>query len=144
MLADIDFLKLSSRTDKDQESLYLIAKEGVQKESREEYYEKIQSINKYIIGNFLLSEPLLSSLRRELRKFAEGLKIEVEELEGIIKNEIIKREILDSEDGEKASSKVKRYLRKIAKRQKKTNEEPKLEEKGTQDSTTGHFKPPTE
>jgi len=144
MVANIDFLKLNSRTDKDQESLHLIAKEGVQKKSREEYYEKIQSINQYVIGNFLLSDPLLSALRRELRKFAEGLKIEVEELEEIIKNEIIKREILDSDDGKKAASKIKRHLKKITKKQKETKKESKVKEKTETDKTYHAFKPASE
>jgi len=116
LVADINFVELNPRTDKDQEFLYLIAKEGVQKNCREEYYEKIQNINKYILGNYLLSDPIILSLRRELRKFADGRKIETEELRDIIKNEVLKREIIDTEEGKKASSKVKRFLKKSAKK----------------------------
>lgn len=144
MVADIDFLTINSKTEKDQESLFLIAKEGVQKDSREEYYEKIQSINKYVIGNFLLSDPILAALRRELRKYAEGLKIEIQELEDIIKNEIIKREVLYSEDGNKACSKISRHLKKTRKKDSKPKEKPKIEKKDTSDSIINHFKPPTE
>lgn len=134
LVVNIDFSAINPRSDKDHECLYLIAKEGVQKNARDEFYEKIQNINKYVIGNFLLSEPILSALRRELRKFAEGLKIDNHELQEIIKNEVIKREIFDTEDGKKAESKVNRFLRKAIRTTNKAkeiplvNEEAKLEE----------------
>ena len=122
LVASIDFTSVNPRSEKDHECLYLIAKEGVQKNARDDFYEKVQNINKYVIGNFLLSEPILSTLRRELRKFAEGLKIDNNELQEIIKNEVIKREIFDTEDGKKAESKVNRFLRKSARAYNKTKE----------------------
>jgi len=143
LVANIDFVELSARTDKDQEGLYLIAKEGVQKDVREEFYEKIQNINKYVVGNFLLSKPILSTLRRELRKFADGLKIETDELQEIIKSGVIKREIIDSDEGKKAASKVNRFLKKSGEKQSKPKEEPKSEEKTDIDESSSPFKPQT-
>jgi len=112
LVANIDFVKLNARTDKDQESLYLIAKEGVQKDVRDEFYEKTQKINKYVVGNFLLSKPILYTLRRELRKFADGIKIETDELQEIIKSDVIKKEIIESDEGKKTASKVNKFLKK--------------------------------
>lgn len=140
LVADIDFSRISTRVDKDQECLFLIAKEGVQKDVREEFYEKIQNINKYVIGNFLLSDPLISTLRKELRKFADGLKIEADELREIIKNEVIKRETIDTEEGKKAESKVNRYLRKTNRAQSKTKEE--IITNAKPDNNPNPFKPP--
>lgn len=121
-VAIINILEMNPKTDKDQETLYLIAKEGLQKDIREEYYEKIQNINKYIIGSFLVSEPIIAVLRKELRKFADGVKIEINELRDIAQNEIIKREIFDSEEGKKAAGKVQRYLKRSAKAKTKMDE----------------------
>jgi len=143
LVALIDFSQVNPRIEKDQECLFLIAKEGVQKDVREEFYEKIQNINKYVIGNFLLSDPLISTLKRELRKFADGLKIESGELQEIIKNEVIKREIIDSEEGKKAESKVNRYLRKATKTQSKPKETLSVNEEAKADIPEP-FKPPTE
>lgn len=142
LVADIDFSRISTRVDKDQECLFLIAKEGVQKDVREEFYEKIQNINKYVIGNFLLSDPLISTLRKELRKFADGLKIEADELREIIKNEVIKRETIDTEEGKKAESKVNRYLRKTNRTQNKPIETTTTGEKAKADEIPEPFKPP--
>lgn len=144
LVAVIDFSQVNPRIEKDQECLFLIAKEGVQKDVREEFYEKIQNINKYVIGNFLLSEPLISTLKRELRKFADGLKIESGELQEIIKNEVIKREIIDSEEGKKAESKVNRYLRKTTRMQNKSKETPTAGNEAKADEIPEPFKPPTQ
>jgi predicted type IV restriction endonuclease len=144
LVADIDFSQVNPRIEKDQECLFLIAKEGVQKDVREEFYEKIQNINKYVIGNFLLSEPLISTLKRELRKFADGLKIESGELQEIIKNEVIKREIIDSEEGKKAESKVNRYLRKTTRMQGKQKESPTTGQVDMIDEIPEPLKTPTE
>ena len=103
---------------------------------------KIQNINKYIIGNFLLSEPLLSALRRELRKFADGLKIDNNELQEIIKNEVIKREIFDTEDGKKAESKVNRFLRKATRTTNKAKETPLANEEARLEEIPEPFKTP--
>ena len=121
-VAFFNILELNPRAEKDHDTLYLIAKEGIQKDIREEYYEKIQNINKYIIGNFLISEPIIGLLRKELRKFADGVKIEIAELRDIAQNEIIKREIFDSEEGKKAAGKVHRYLKRSAKTKTKIDE----------------------
>lgn len=144
LVADIDFSQMNPRADKDQQCLFLIAKEGVQKDVREEFYEKIQNINKYVIGNFLLSDPIITSLRKELRKFADGLKIEPDELREIIKNEVIKRETIDSEEGKKAESKVNRYLRKATRMQAKPKEEATGGETTKTEDIPHQFKPPTQ
>lgn len=144
LVADINFTQINPRADKDQECLFLIAKEGVQKDVREEFYEKIQNINKYVIGNFLLSDPIIVTLRKELRKFADGLKIEADELREIIKNEIIKRETIDSEEGKKAQSKVNRYLRKTNRTQTKTKDETAGGETNKTEDIPHQFKPPTQ
>ena len=111
-IANINILEVKKRIKKDQEGLFLIAKEGVLRGAREEYHERVQKINKHIIGSFLISFPILFALRRELRKYAKGLKIDMSDLETLIKNEILKREILESEDGKNFFSKINRYFKK--------------------------------
>ncbi len=142
LVVNIDFAAINPRSDKDHECLYLIAKEGVQKNARDEFYEKIQNINKYVIGNFLLSEPILSALRRELKKFAEGLKIDNHELQEIIKNEVIKREIFDTEDGKKAESKVNRFLKKATRATNKTKDAAIVDEGTKSEEISEPFKTP--
>lgn len=107
-----DFLALNPRDDKDQEFLFLLAKEGLEKNAREDFYEKVQSVNRYVIGNLILSYPVLSAIRRELRKLADGMKVDVDEVEQIIRTQVLKREIVDGDEAEAAHTRVDKFYRK--------------------------------
>jgi hypothetical protein len=134
-----DFLALNPRDEKDQEFLFLLAKEGLGKNAREDFYEKVQSVNRYVIGNLMLADPVLSVVRRELRKLADGMKIEVEEVEGIVRTQVLKREIVEGDEAEAAQARVCKFYRKgtTPRRTKKTREpEPSAPAPAPQESVT--------
>jgi len=119
LVYSFDFTKLNARSEKDRGSLFLIAKEGLAKNAREDFYEKVQSVNRFIIGGLILSEPVLSVVKRELKKFSDGVKIDTDEVETIIKSEVLKRELVEGEEAESAQSKVKKFYKKSKPRRKK-------------------------
>lgn len=108
--------EINPRKEEDQDKLFLLCKEGLSKDSREDYYEKMQCLNRFVIGGFILSEPVINVIRREVRKFADGLKVEPEEIEKIIRQEVLKREILEGEDACKTQAKIKRFYKKQLKK----------------------------
>jgi predicted type IV restriction endonuclease len=112
LVCSFDFLAINPRKEEDQEKLFLLCKEGLSKDSREEYYEKMQCLNRFVIGGFVLSEPVINLIRKELRKFAEGLKVDNEEIEKIIRQEVLKREIIEGEDASKTQAKIRRFYKK--------------------------------
>jgi hypothetical protein len=114
--------------EKDQEFLFLLAKEGLGKNAREHFYEKVQSVNRYVIGNLMLAEPVLAAVRRELKKLADGMKIDVEEVEQIVRAEVLKREIVEGEEAEAAQARVRKFYRKgtVPHHRKKKQAEPPL------------------
>ena len=112
LVCEFDMLNINPRKEEDQEKLFLLCKEGLSKDSREDYYEKMQCLNRFVIGGFILSEPVINVIRRELRKFAEGLKVDNEEIEKLIRQEVLKREILEGEDAAKTQAKIRRFYKK--------------------------------
>lgn len=126
LIGTADFLALNPRDEKDQDFLFLLAKEGLGKSAREDFYEKVQSVNRYVIGNLILAEPVLCVLRRELKKLADGVKIEMEEIQKIVRSEVLKREIVEGEQAEVAQTRVNKFYRKnTTPRRTKTKHEPK-------------------
>ena len=113
LVCAFNLIALSSKKDDDLEKLFILCKEGLSKDHRENFYEKTQCVNKFIIGSFILSEPVISRIKKELRSFSDGLKIENEEIESIIKQEILRREIIEGDDAEKNFSRIKRYYKKL-------------------------------
>ncbi|MCK5862703.1 MAG: type I restriction enzyme HsdR N-terminal domain-containing protein [Candidatus Hydrogenedentes bacterium] len=112
LVCTFDFLALNIRNEKDQECLFMLSKEGLAKKAREEYYEKVQSLNRYVIGNLIIGESVLGLLRRELKQLAGGMKIEIPEIENIVRNEVLKREIVEGDEAEAAKTRLNKFYKK--------------------------------
>ncbi len=119
VVCSFNFMDLSARSDKDQELLFIIAKEGLVKNTRKEYLEKTQTLNRFIIGGLIFSEPVLNSIRKELRKLSDGMNVNVQDIENIIKNEVLKREIVEGDDAKTAMSRINRFYKKMNKEAQK-------------------------
>ena len=76
---------------------FYCVRRGVQKDLIDEFYEFRQSVNRYTIGPVVLTEPVVSVIRRELRKIKDGLKVSNEEIEELVANEVLKRDLVESE-----------------------------------------------
>jgi len=116
LVCKFDFGALNPRDQKDQDWLFLLSKEGLSKNVREDFYEKVQSVNRYVIGRLILSEPVLTVLRRELKRMAEGVKVDVSDVEQIVRVEVLKREVVEGEEADAALSKVNKFYRKSSPR----------------------------
>lgn len=129
LVCSIDFLELNPRKAESQEKLFLLSKEGITKSAREDYYERVQSVNRFVIGAITLSDPVVSAIRRDLRKLVPGLKVEQKEIEEILRTEVLKREIMEGEDASKAAGRVRRLTKKTARKReaKKPEEKPATE-----------------
>jgi len=114
-----DFLSLNPRDEKDQESLFILAKEALAKNAREDFYEKVQSVNRFVIGALILNDVLLNTIRRELRKLSEGIRIDTSDVEQIIRNEVLKRDLVEGEDAELAQARINRFYKKSTPHPKK-------------------------
>lgn len=122
LVSSFDFPALNPKDEKDQECLFILSKEGLSKSAREDFYDKVQSVNRYIIGSLILSEPVLSLVRRELKRLADGVRVEVEEVEAIVRSEVLKREVVEGDEAEAAKARVNKFYKKSTSRRKKTVE----------------------
>lgn len=138
LVCTFDFLTLNPRNEKDQESLFLLAKEGLAKNAREDFYERVQSVNRYVVGNLILAEPVLSVIRRELKKLADGMKIDVADVEKILRTEVLKREVVEGEEAAAAHARVTKFYRKGAtpRRAKRQDQTTTASESVPQESVT--------
>ncbi len=132
------FTELNHKDENTQEKLFLLCKEGLTKNAREDYFDKVQSVNRYVIGNLILSEPVVSVVRRELRKLADGLKVDAVEVERIIRTEVLKREIIEGDDAEAASKRVTKFYKKstASKPRKPASPKPATENQEQEESVT--------
>jgi Type I restriction enzyme R protein N terminus (HSDR_N) len=108
LLMTLNFLTLDTKNLSDIESLYLLSREAQGKSLLDEYHEQKQALSKYCIGALLLTEPVLSIVRRELKRLSPDVKIEIEEIQAVISQEVIKRDVIEGEKAIEAGKKLSR------------------------------------
>lgn len=123
LVFEFSFLELNWKKKKDIEMLYPLTREGAVKSSLEEYRDQRQALSRFTISALILSDSTLNIFRRELRKLSPGIKIETEEIKDVIANEIIKREVMESDNLKDAARKISKLTNKPSRKRKKKVEQ---------------------
>lgn len=108
LLTSFNYLELSPRKRADQQTLFLLCKEGLAKDAPEGYYEHVRSVNKFVISAILQSQASLNLLRRELRRLAPGIRVETDEIQSILLSDVLKRDVLEGKAAKQARTRVKK------------------------------------
>lgn len=112
VVLDIDFATLSAKNSNDLEKLHLLTRESMLKSGLYAYHDHLQATNKFYLAAVVLSDPVLDTVRRELRRVSDA-KIELEELRDALRQEVIKREVIEGEKAEGARRKVSKSAGKM-------------------------------
>ena len=118
-VSSFSFLEIRARNEEDQQKLFLLSRRGLSGSVREEFYERVQSVNRHVIGALIQSPDCIKLVRRNLRKMVPGLKVEEKEIEAIIHDEVLKRDITESDEASQAIAKVRKFVKKKVKRSAK-------------------------
>jgi hypothetical protein len=112
LVLDIDLLALNPKSADDLESVYLLTRESMLKSGLYAYHDHLQATNKFYLAAVVLSDAVLDTVRRELRRLSDA-KIEIDELRDALKLEVIKREVIEGEKADGARKKVSRSAGKM-------------------------------
>jgi predicted type IV restriction endonuclease len=118
LVCSLDFAGLDPKNPEHQERLFVICKEGLVKAAREEYHERVLALNRFTLGALILSDEVVSVIRRELRKLSDGVLVEPEDISRVLSNEVLKRDVVDGEEAAKAQAKVNKFYCKAARKSK--------------------------
>ncbi|NUO19991.1 type I restriction enzyme HsdR N-terminal domain-containing protein [bacterium] len=103
-----DFTAINLRLDDDKDRLFALSKQGLAKSIRENLYERTQLVNRFAIAALIQSEIVVDVIRRELKRTAENLKVESDEVTAILRNEVLKRDAIEGDEATKAQARIKR------------------------------------
>ena len=81
---EFDLTELNPKKDSEIELLYYLSREGVLKESVYEYYDYKKVLNKYVLSQLILTDPVVNTIRTNLRKIAKDCNATNEEIKSII------------------------------------------------------------
>lgn len=119
LIYSFNILELNTRKEQDIESLYYLCLEAFQKNSKnnlDDFYIQKQIFNRYIIGQLLLSDTIISALKRQLKKISPETKVSEDEIISLLTNEILKREIVDGDDCLEARKKIQKLEKQAVKK----------------------------
>lgn len=101
-------LSTIGRSQDDQEKLYMLCREAVSSETLDAFHRQAQIINRYVIADALISDPVVAAVRKEFRRLFDGLKVADHDIRAIMVGEVIKRDALDSDAASLARATIKK------------------------------------
>jgi predicted type IV restriction endonuclease len=123
LVLDIDLLNLNPKNLDHLENLYLLTRESMLKSGLYAYHDHLQATNKFYLAALVVSEPVVETIRRELRRMSD-VKLEIEEIQTALED-VIKRELLEGEKADAARKKVARSAAKMLRIRKDQDDEEK-------------------
>ncbi len=120
LVCEFNFAELDTKNEEQQEKLFIICKEGLVKDAREEFHEKIQTVNRFVLGALILGDEVVAIIRRELRKLSDGVLVTPEEIAQVLGNEVLKRDVIEGDEAAKAQARVRRFYGKATRRSRET------------------------
>jgi hypothetical protein len=121
LVLDIDLLALNPKSAADLESVYLLTRESMLKSGLYAYHDHLQATNKFYLAAVLLGNAVLDTVRRELRRLSDA-KVEIDELREALRQEVIKREVLEGEKADGARKKVAKAAGKMLRTRREKGE----------------------
>jgi hypothetical protein len=79
--------------------------------SMTKFVQQCQVTSKFSIAGLLLSEPMLDKLRREIRRISPGRHVKLEELEVVLRADVLKPDVIDSQEATQAADFLKKGAR---------------------------------
>jgi hypothetical protein len=113
LVFDLDVLQATARSPQLLECFGNLSREGFTPSSMAAVFQQQQATSKYSLAAMLQSEAIVGAVRRELRRAFPGLKVDEDQILAALQNEVLKRELIDSEEAKAATATLKRALRAV-------------------------------
>jgi predicted type IV restriction endonuclease len=109
LVVEIDFPALNLRKDDEGvAALFLLCREVWEKQVVVEFAAQRQALSRFFVARIVLSDPVLDVIRRELKRACPDVRVKCEQIQTVLENEVLKREVLEGEKADDARRKVSR------------------------------------
>jgi len=118
LVLDLDIIEMSPSDPDAIEDLFLLSKEGIQRSGLNAYSDQLKVRNKFNLAALIMSDPILHTIRRELKRISPDVRISVEEIKAALSHEVIKRDAIEGEKATEAHRLVSRAASKALRQRK--------------------------
>jgi hypothetical protein len=120
---ELNLMEMNPREAATLDCLYLLTREGLMKSALPDYYVHKQATSRFILGALVLSDPVVTVIRRELKKISP-VKVSIDQVTEVLEREVLKREVAEGEKAEEARKKVAKATAREAKTRTKVEPSP--------------------
>jgi hypothetical protein len=137
VISSFNLLGVNIKNEDDQTRLFLLCREGISTDAMGLYHQHTQLLNKFTVAQIVMSKPVTSTVRRELRRLFPELNVDIEQIADILVNEVLKREVIEGDKVKETRQRIKKAAAKLARQSEKkaasdTKEpEPKVDHEDT-------------
>ncbi len=115
-VAGFSVLEIDLRKEDDRNKMFLLSRESINEGAMDAYHQHSQLLNSYTLGQIVISDAVVSVVRREFRKLFPEIKVDKEDIATLLQDEVLKRDIIENDKAKDAKTKIKRAQKKSAKR----------------------------
>lgn len=129
LVCELDAIGTSARSPEALECFGNLSREAFSKGTMAEFLLHKQVTNKFTVAAVLQTDFILEVLRREIRRMSSGVKVEVDYLRSLLRDEVLKRDLVEGDEAKAASQNIRRLQRAATRKKspsKATNESPIL------------------
>lgn len=123
LVCELDAIGTSARSPEALECFGNLSREAFSKGSMAELLLHKQVTNKFTVAAVLQTDFILEVLRREIRRMSSGVKVEVDYLRSLLRDEVLKRDLVEGDEAKAASQNIRR-LQRAATRKKSPSKAP--------------------
>lgn len=113
LIFEIDFLALDTKSEDHLECLFVLTKEGWVKQVLGDLQQRRQILSKFIIAAVCTSDAVVDVIRRELKRLSSDVKVQSEQIQQVLLNDVLKREVVEGEKADEARKKLSRAANKM-------------------------------
>lgn len=124
LVLDINVLSLLAKDEDHISRLFLLTRESIVKSALEAYHDQKQATSKFILSAVVQSDAVLEVVRRELRRMSPDIRIETDDLRSAMVQDVLKRDVIEGEEADRARKKVHRAANRMLRIKKQEAEEP--------------------
>ncbi len=122
LIFEVDLLNTTVKNAQLLECFGTLSREGFTQSSMTAFFQQQQATSKFSLAALLCTESVLSAIKKELKKISPTLKVDDEFLKNVLQNDVIKRELVDSDEAKAAHE----IIKKVNKQATKTKSKPTI------------------
>lgn len=127
-ISSFSLIDMNPKKEDDLAKMFLLCKEGIGSDAMDSYHQHIQVVNKFTIAQILLTDPVIVSVRKEIKKYFPDIKLENEQISDILVNDVLKREVVEGDKVKESQLRLKKLMAKFEKEREKKKASPEREQ----------------